>query len=197
MIYLSGVVRDHLPALVSPAGHMRVPDGQPWAADNGRFARPENYTDDGYLAFLARFTAHLERCLFAVAPDIVGDAATTLEMSAPMLPRIRAIGYPAALVAQDGLEDLSVPWDDFDALFVGGSTKWKLSEAAYGLAAEAKARGKWLHMGRVNSWARFSTAAAAGYDSADGTVLRFDPNRPVHTWEPRVAQNPSLWRTTR
>ena len=28
------------------------PDGQPWAADNGCFSRPEDYTDDGYLAWL-------------------------------------------------------------------------------------------------------------------------------------------------
>ena len=59
------------------------------------------------------------RCLFATAPDVVGDAQATLRR-AYMLGWIRYAGLPAALVAQDGLEHLAIPWDDFDALFLGG-----------------------------------------------------------------------------
>ncbi|MET7951049.1 hypothetical protein [Micromonospora sp. NPDC005324] len=33
---------------------------------------------------------------------------------------------PAALVAQDGLKAPAVPWHAIDALFIGGSTAWKL-----------------------------------------------------------------------
>jgi hypothetical protein len=58
--------------------------------------------------------------LFATAPDILADAAATLRRSARMLDWIRYSGYPAALVAQDGLEDLTIPWDTFDTLFLGG-----------------------------------------------------------------------------
>ena len=29
------------------------------------------------------------------------------------------------------MEHLTVPWDDFDALFIGGSTSWKLAAEDY------------------------------------------------------------------
>lgn len=150
--------------------------GVVWAADNGCFSK--NYVGDTkWLAWLARHAVHASRCLFATAPDIVGDAAGTLARSAPHLPAIRALGYPAALVAQDGLENLVVPWDEFDALFIGGSTEWKLSKAAAGLVVEAKARGKHVHMGRVNSRKRWSYAEHIGCDTVDGTFLAFGPDQ--------------------
>ena len=182
MLYLSGAVKPDLPAMLQPGMGNLPPEGQPWAADSGRFAAPHKYTDEGYLAWLEVRSAHVDRCLFATAPDIVGDAPGTLMLSAPMYGRIRALGYPVALVAQDGLEKLAefIPWDDFDCLFIGGSTHWKLSEHAFGLAAEAKRRGKWTHMGRVNSAIRYRAAEAAGFDSVDGTFLKYGPdvNRP-------------------
>jgi hypothetical protein len=67
------------------------------------------------------------------------DAAATLAESLPWLPRIRALSYPAAFAAQDGAEDLPIPWNEFDALFVAGSTRWKLGPAARNLVAETKA----------------------------------------------------------
>ena len=45
------------------------------------------------------------------------------------------------------------------------------------IAAEAKARGKWIHMGRVNSERRYRYAADIGCDSADGTYLTFGPDQ--------------------
>jgi hypothetical protein len=146
-----------------------------WAADNGCFSR--NYVgDQRWLVWLAKHAAHAGRCLFATAPDVVGDAQATLTRSAPHLPAIRALGYPAALVAQDGLEHLTVPWDDFDVLFIGGSTEWKLGPAAAQLVAAAKRRGKHVHMGCVNSHRRWSYAECIGCDSVDGTFLAFGPD---------------------
>jgi hypothetical protein len=107
---------------------------------------------------------------------VVGDAAATLARSVPFLPKIRELGYPAALVAQDGLEDLEVPWDEFDVLFIGGSTDWKLGPAVRELVAEAKRRGKHVHMGRVNSAKRFRYAESIGCDTVDGTYLTFGPS---------------------
>lgn len=176
MLYLSGVVRPDLPAMVTPRMRQSPPADQPWAADNGRFASPADYADDLYLAWLDSLAEHRDRCLFATAPDVVGDAAATLELSLPMLGPIRAARYPVALVAQDGLEPSDVPWGAIDALFIGGTTGWKLSESAYRLVAESKARGRWTHMGRVNSERRFRAALAAGCDSADGTFLRYGPD---------------------
>jgi hypothetical protein len=149
--------------------------GVTWAADNGCFSK--NYVgDQALMAWLQRHAGQAGSCLFATAPDVVGDAAATLERSAPHLPTIRALGYPAALVAQDGLEHLTVPWDEFDVLFIGGSTEWKLGRHARELAAEAKRRGKWVHMGRVNSARRWSYAEYIGCDSVDGTYIAFGPD---------------------
>jgi hypothetical protein len=182
-----------MPAMLTPRMGQQPPVGQNWAADNGRYASPQDYTDAGFLAWLRKMPA--ASCLFATAPDVVGDAAATLALSAPMFGPIRAAGYRVALVAQDGLENLPVPWDDFDALFIGGTTDWKLSEAVRGLCQEAKRRGKWVHMGRVNSLRRMVQAESFGCDSADGTMLRFDPNRDVQGWAAHVNERPSLWRT--
>lgn len=193
MLYLSGVVRPDMPAMVTPNMGNRLPAGQVWAADNGRFSRPETYSDERYLAWLG--TRDATSCLFATAPDVLGDAARTLALSEPMFARIRAAGYPVALVAQDGLESLLVPWADFDALFIGGTTAWKLSEAVTGLVAEAKRSGKWVHMGRVNSLRRLRFADAIGCDSADGTVLKHDPKRPVGGWATAIHERPSVWRS--
>lgn len=150
--------------------------GAEWCADNSCFGK--GYPgDDAWWAWLESKVEHVDSCLFATAPDVVGDAAGTLARSLPWLPKIRALGYPAAFVAQDGLEDLDIPWDEFDCLFVGGSTEWKLGAAAREIVTEAKARGKWVHMGRVNSEKRYRYAHAIGCDSADGTFLTFGPDK--------------------
>jgi hypothetical protein len=160
----------------TPKQGNRPVDGATWCADNGCFGK--GYPgDDEWYAWLESNADRASACLFAVAPDVVGDAAATLDRSAPWLARIRALGYPAALVAQNGLEDLEVPWDDFDVLFIGGDTEWKLGRHARALTTEAKSRGKWVHMGRVNSEKRLRYADAIGCDSADGTHVAFGPDQ--------------------
>lgn len=159
----------------TPAQGNKRPAGVTWCADNGCFGK--GYPgDEKWLAWLETNAHAAADCLFATAPDVVGDAAATLARSAPFLPLIRELGYPAALVAQDGLENLPVPWDSFDVLFIGGTTQWKLSAAVRGLVKQAKERGKWVHCGRVNSSKRFRLMAAIGCDSADGTFLTFGPD---------------------
>jgi hypothetical protein len=98
----------------------------------------------------------------------------TVELAIAMLRRIRELGHRAAFVAQDGWQEATTPWDEFDALFVGGSTAFKFRGGRDAVFA-AKRRGKWAHMGRVNSLERLRAAAAIGCDSADGTFLRFAP----------------------
>ena len=159
----------------TPAQGNARPDGVVWCADNGCFGK--GYPGSGaWWEWLERNAPAADSCAFATAPDVVGDAAATLALSLPWLPKIRALGYPAALVAQDGLEALPVPWDAFDVLFVGGSTEWKLGRHARRLIREARARGKWVHMGRVNSARRYRYADHIGCDSADGTYLTFGPD---------------------
>jgi len=155
-------------------GNLR-PEGVAWCADNGCFST--NYVgDEKWFAWLERNAYAAESCAFATAPDVVGDAAATLERSLSWLPKIRALGYPAAFVAQDGLEHHPIPWDQLDVLFIGGTTQWKLGAAVRRIVGEAKRRGKHVHMGRVNSLRRHRYAQAIGCDSVDGTYLTFGPD---------------------
>lgn len=155
-------------------GNIR-PDGVIWCADNGAFS--DRFVEADWWAFLQRNAHDAGTCAFAVAPDVVGDAWRTMIRSRPWLPRIRDLGYPAAFVAQDGLEYQPIPWHDFDVLFIGGSTEWKLGPAARHIALRAKQHGKRIHMGRVNSEKRFRYARAIGCDSVDGTQLVYGPDR--------------------
>jgi hypothetical protein len=178
MIYLSGHVRRSLqhPMLGyinTPQSGYVLPSDTPWAADNGRFSAPEKYTDAGYLAWLA--TRDPTDCLFAVAPDVLADHAATVALSRPMLLRIRNAGYRVAFVAQDGWDEATAPWDEFDVLFIGGTTAFKLGRGGDAILA-ARQRRKPVHMGRVNSYRRLRLAAAVGCSSADGTFLKFGPN---------------------
>ena len=172
----------------------QLPDGVAWAADTGIFgSRP--FILDRYLQMLDRWTPRSKDCLFATAPDVVADWEATLERSMPVVPTIRAMGYRAALVLQDGATPETVPWQEIDVVFTGGSTAWKLSEDAYRLIAEAKDRGLWTHMGRVNSLRRLRAADVAGYDSADGTFLAWAPDKNIERmrrWFENLNIQPSL-----
>lgn len=164
-----------------------------WAADNGCFNQPDKYTNEGYLTWLAKLDP--ENCLFATAPDVVGDAAATRARAYPMLSKIRELGFKAAYVVQDGETPDQVDWDQLDAIFIGGSTEWKLSDAAADLAREAKKRGKWVHMGRVNSLKRIRFAQSIGCDSVDGTYLAFAPEKNearLKFWMKSIKQQPGF-----
>jgi hypothetical protein len=163
------VYRERLGCLTSPRGRHDITKvvalGAPWAADNDCF----NGLDRGaYVKMLGRLQG-IPGCLFVTVPDVVGDAALTLRRFQIWAAAVRYNGYPLAFVAQDGQEALTVPWDEFAVLFIGGTTAWKLGHDAAQLALEAKARGKGLHMGRVNSLSRLRYARALGCDSIDGT----------------------------
>lgn len=149
-----------------------------WAADNNCWGR--HYPgDQAWFSWLSEQAHDAYSCLFATAPDVIGDARETLERSIPWLPEIRRLGFKAGFVAQPGCLDLDVPWDEFDALFLGGTDEWKLGPGARDMVGEARSRGRWVHMGRVNSLRRFHYAAAIGCNSADGTVLAFAPDRNI------------------
>lgn len=178
----------HLGFIATPRQGNRLPAGSWWIADNGMGpgragvikgqAGKGAVTADELLRWLARYTPEeRSRCLFATAPDVVGDAAATAERSGPLLAPIRALGFPVAYVLQDGQEDVPVPWDRIDAVFVGGSTEFKLGPIAAELCREAKRRGLWVHMGRVNSFKRLRYAASVSCDSADGTYLVYGARR--------------------
>lgn len=187
MIYMSGVISQTLLANPRPDLGLMFQPGMgnstgalqfwPFACDNGRFAKPDQWVAGDWLEWLAGLRRYRERCQFAVAPDVVGDAEATLELSVPYLPTIRQLGYPAAFVAQDGFDPSLVNPDSFDVLFIGGFDPWKFSEAGgYAAARWARSHGKRTHMGRVNGQGRLERMLVSLFDSADGTFLQFGPD---------------------
>jgi len=145
-----------------------------WCADNGCYSE-KDFNIDRWFTRLRTPRLRMDRCAFATAPDVYANATATLDRSAPWLPRIRDLGYPAALVAQDGLTTDMLDWNSFDALFIGGTTIFKLGANTRALVAEARARNKWVHLGRCNSHKRYRYAAAIGCHSADGTRIVYAP----------------------
>jgi hypothetical protein len=152
----------------------------PWAADNDCFA---GFDEERYLGMLEALT-YRSGCLFITCPDVVASARATLRLFDQWRPALQyvwasvneadvdpgqPVHQPIGFVAQDGQERLPVPWDYFEALFVGGSTQWKLGLHAAALIREAKRRGKWVHVGRVNTVGRITWFKALGVDSIDGT----------------------------
>lgn len=188
--------------LITPdtKGYLRHIDNYAtFAVDNGVFGgKFEEHSFRRLIGAVAAIPGAGQSCLFVVAPDVfdratmTGDALATLERSAPWFKEIRALGLPAALVAQDGLEDHpdKIPWDEFDVLFIGGGDAFKegyrneppLFSAGQrakwqAMMATARAKGKRIHVGRVNGVSRLEFAHAIGADSVDGTFLAFGPQK--------------------
>jgi hypothetical protein len=199
ILYLSGVVNPALPPDVgvmrTPAMGNRLPAGRVWSADTGCYANPAGFDFGAYLRWLdGHDDEERARCLFAAAPDIPRDWPGTIARALPRLREVRAVGYPVALVLQDGATPDQMPWDGIDAVFVGGTTAWKLSPAADAIVAEANRRGIHAHSGRVNSLRRLRAVAMQGCDSADGTFCKWpDANIPrLAAWLAAIERQPCL-----
>jgi hypothetical protein len=145
-----------------------LPDGCVWAMDNGCFNK---YDPDKIKRALKRHSGSVSNCLFAVLPDKVGDSKATRLLYHEWLDAYKAHGYKVAYVLQDG--ESSIP-ENIDTVFIGGSTKYKLSYDVRRLVEKAKERGLYVHMGRVNSVLRIRYARSIGCDSIDGTNYFID-----------------------
>lgn len=163
----------------TPAQRQKRPGVALWCADNGVFGKGFP-GEQAWFAWLQRQAAKRDAalCLFAVAPDVVGDHEATLKRSRPWLQPIRELNIPAAFVAQDGMTvDGFDEWELFDVLFIGGTDAFKLGDEAVALIREAKTRGKRVHMGRVNSRKRMRYCVALDVDTSDGTLIANGPDK--------------------
>jgi len=162
-------------------GLMMSPDGwhDPWplpfAVDNGAYScwksgRPFDF---------GAFNAHLNKVrswrkgylrdyspMFAVVPDVVGDAELTLKNWEMFTPYMK--DFPLALAVQDGMtpgdiKDLS-PYPD--AIFIGGTLNWKLRQIESGGWNFVSG---WLHAGRIFDWKHLEMCDRMGIDSVDST----------------------------
>lgn len=144
--------------------------GGEFAIDNGAFS---GFPAETFARILKREQPNKRRCLFVTCPDIVGGGRRTLELWRRRHKWIRQ--WPTALVAQDGMEDLEIPWDEMAAVFIGGRDPWKDSQAAADIVRTAKTLGLHVHVGRVNTAKRYKHFAALGADTCDGSgVAMYD-----------------------
>lgn len=169
---LPTIIRHRTPnlgRLLQPRHYNRAKEtalgGITWAADNDCF---QGLDTDAYLRMLDAL-AGLPACRFCVVPDVVADHHATLELWHQWAPIVRDAGLPPAFVLQDGIPGPDAIPPDAAAVFIGGSTAFKLGEDAHACVDAAKARGLWVHMGRVNSEGRIAYAASIGCDSIDGS----------------------------
>lgn len=155
-----------------------------WAADNECFSGKFDYCK--FIKWIDGLRDYRSNCLFVVVPDAPGSAAETIDMYHRWSNQFG--DWPLAFVAQDGQEDLPFPnTESWTTLFVGGSTRWKTSEACISVIKRAQAMGKRIHIGRVNWWKRYSYfASIIGSEefTCDGTRTRFDgKDKTFRTWK--------------
>jgi len=157
-----------------PAG---IVAGMEWAADLGVLDGPEivkRFDSDIAFPWLDSMLMYRSTCLFIPVPDVYGDAKGTIEAYWRWFQHFT--GWPLAFVAQDGQENLDFP-DEWQALFIGGTTEWKESPAAIEVIKRGQALGKHIHVGRVNWWRRyalFRQIKGSEEFTCDGTRQRFE-----------------------
>jgi hypothetical protein len=166
--------RDYLGSMVTPPHISRIAGA--FALDNGAWAHrdePEWWVARGEAQFLSamrRVSGEHRTPLFVVCPDVVGDARATLNRWPRYAETIRLHGFVAALALQDGMRTGDVERCAPDALFLGGSTDWKLATMRY-WGDVARTRTLWYHVARVNTVRRIDMACDAGAHSCDGTAI--------------------------
>ena len=144
--------------------------GGTFAIDNGAFTG----LDRGAFARLVRREEpNRDRCLWVVVPDIVGSGRRTMELW-QRREKFVGEGWPLAFAAQDGSEDLDIPWNEMACLFIGGRDPWKDSQAVVDLLRTARALGLRTHVGRVNTLRRYRRFESEA-DTCDGSgVARYE-----------------------
>ncbi|WP_158886200.1 hypothetical protein [Amycolatopsis anabasis] len=108
--------------------------------------------------------------LFVTVPDVPFDAEATARRFADWA--LFMSHLPLALCVQDGAKAVGIPWGwpNLRALFMAGSTEYKLSDEMAEICREGKRRGLHIHCGRVNSRKRIRHLLALEcVDSIDGT----------------------------
>lgn len=178
--------------IATPEQGNRIVPGARWVLDNGCFSK--RWDVGRWLATLERYQG-VPGCLWAVVPDVVGDARGTNSLWCRWMHAVLDRGYRAAYVLQDGCRGIPL---GASAVFVGGTDEFKLGPQARRLVEIAKTEtGCWAHMGRVNSLKRLRYAQAIGCDSVDGTyaVFGMSKNLPkLLAWSKNVNAQTALLR---
>ncbi len=143
-----------------------------YGLDNGAFTLFKTRT----FTRMAEAAVDDSRCLWIAIPDYPYCAYSTIGLFRHWK---HVIKRKRAFVLQNDIDRYAslIPWDEIVAVFVGGDDDFKESAAAVELAKEARDRGKWVHVGRVNTVRRLDFWEPYA-DSIDGSgIARFDHMR--------------------
>jgi hypothetical protein len=158
-------------------GQLRTPltayglSGKQYGLDNGCFSKFEAKTWRRLLNE-AKLQDEYNQPEFVCAPDIVSDSRRTLELFDMFYDEIKPL--KVCLVLQDGIGNFAIDWQRVDAVFVGGSDAFKISNEAINACKVAKMLGKWVHVGRVNTVERVRNWIGLA-DSIDGSgISKYD-----------------------
>jgi len=158
--YFAGKYPGKVGTLNTPFSYKKPPFYLPFALDNGCFTR---WDEKEFYLMLRKVSLMRRKPLWVCVPDVVADAEATNKRWHKHNKRISDFGFKLAFVVQDGHEPCDVP-KEADAVFVGGSTVWKISTSE-----KFKGITPWLHIGRVTTESRLRWAESIGADSVDGT----------------------------
>ena len=191
LLPVGGIVDERFGILTSPS-HKGIPvgiqNGMIWAADNNSFNN--TFESDRFLSWLELMRPYKPTCLFVTVPDVLADAVATAKRYNEWSPKLE--DWKLAYVAQDGMEEL--PDVDYDTLFIGGTTEYKLSKTVEKLIQKARDEGKHIHIGRVNYRKRYNHFAlmeGSNEFTCDGTRNRFEGvERAIKSWSSYTAQSP-------
>jgi len=159
------------------------PRRKPFALDNYAFACFKNNKPWDADSFKRAVYACYERQIlpdFVVVPDRVAKGIESLEFSLSWVPWLRGFA-PLYLAVQDGmlLEHVSPVMGQFDGLFVGGTTPWKMASGFWWVSL-AHSRRMPCHVGRISGRTRTRLVKSWKADSIDSCV-------PLWSEENRVA----------
>lgn len=167
-----------------PAG---IKAGLMWAADNQVYTK--SFDAGVFFTWLDKMRMYKSTCLFVSCPDVVGNATETLAL----FNRYHSsfTDWPVAFVCQDGQENLDFPPGElWQCLFIGGSTKWKMSAAAIDCIHRAQTLGKHIHIGRVNYYRRYQHFASLENSerfTCDGTRTKYERTKAIKAWRKYMA----------
>lgn len=192
LLPIGGRLPAHFAGVLTSPAHKGVPlaivHGAPWAADNEAFT---GFAPERFFPWLESMKPYRSTCLFVACPDVVSDCRMTIQLFRQWSPYL--YGWPVAYVGQDG--EKSIP-PGTKALFLGGSTAWKLSWQAADLIQLAQRRGLHVHIGRVN-WGKryrhFRLMTGSENFTCDGTRTRYDgKEKAIAAWTNYQNQAPLL-----
>lgn len=158
-------------------GHLFSPGAErgpwpwfPYALDNGAFAAwnsTENKWDESrwsvgaWRRMLFWAAARKQQPMWAIVPDVPGNATATLERYARFA---HEVPFPKAIAVQDGMTVEQVRDVGADVVCVGGTTDWKWATVEQWAAAFPR-----VHLLRCNRPEQLVYLESLGIESCDGT----------------------------